>query len=166
MGTVFDEKVPVLPWMVSIYFGSYVFWLFLYDDRLQISGEDTDRFFYADLIGKAICAGLFILVPTTMLRPAVTGTGLWCRALSLLYRMDSPVNLFPSIHCFNSWLCWIGIRSRTDRKRTMKLFTLASVIAICFSTLAIRQHVIADVAGSILLAEFCYGVTGVFLKKS
>ena len=165
-GTAFDDKIPVLPWMITIYLGSYVFWFFLYDDRLRTAGEETDRFFYADLIGKAVCAGIFILVPTTMLRPAVTGQGLWYRALRILYELDSPVNLFPSIHCFNSWLCWIGIRGRIDRGMTIKSLTLASAIAICVSTLTVRQHVIADAAGGILLAELCYQVTGIFLKKS
>lgn len=32
--------------------------------------------------------------------------------------------------------------------------------AVCLSTMTTRQHVIADVAGGILLAEGCYYVAG------
>ena len=31
-------------------------------------------------------------------------------------------------------------------------------LAVCFSTLAIRQHVLLDVFGGILLSEICYAL--------
>lgn len=34
--------------------------------------------------------------------------------MRLLYWIDAADNLFPSIHCLVSWLCWIGVRRRRD----------------------------------------------------
>lgn len=33
-------------------------------------------------------------------------------------------------------------------------------LAVCFSTLAVRQHVLLDVPGGILLSELCYWIAG------
>ena len=33
-------------------------------------------------------------------------------------------------------------------------------VAVCLSTLTIRQHVLMDVVGGILLSELCYWVAG------
>ncbi len=164
--TAFDAKIPVIPWTILIYFGSYLFWAVIYYDRLKTGGRDSDRFFHADLLAKAVCVLFFLLMPTTIVRPAADGAGFWNAALRLLYSVDRPINLFPSIHCVNSWLCWIAMRGRNDRGKLAKLLTLAMALAICVSTLTVRQHVIADVLGGILLAELCYLVCGVFLKKS
>ena len=81
------------------------------------------------------------------------GTGLGADMLRLLYDMDYPVNLFPSIHCLASWMCFVAVRS--SRRLPLWYKWVTGVIAglICFSTLAVKQHVIADVAAGIFLAE-------------
>ena len=164
--TAVDEKVPFLPWTILIYFGSYLFWLILYDERLKTAGRESNRFFYADLFAKAVCFFIFVFMPTTIDRPAVNGSGFWNGWIRFLYAVDKPLNLFPSIHCMNSWLCWIGIRGRKDRNRLQKNVIMFIASAICVSTLTVRQHVIADGFGGILLAELSYLLTGRLLKKS
>lgn len=96
---------------------------------------------------------LFLVCPTTNVRPADLGTGLGSDLLRLLYDMDLPVNLFPSIHCLASWMCFVAVRSSHRLPVWYKVITGIGAGLICFSTLAVKQHVIADVAAGIFLAE-------------
>lgn len=156
--TALDRLLPFLPWTVAVYFGGYLFWLVNYS--LCAFGGETqrDRFFCADLAAKTICFALFILLPTTNVRPDVVGDDLWSALMRLLYRLDAADNLFPSIHCLTSWLSWITVRKRQDIPCAYRIASLIAAVAICFSTLTTRQHVLVDVFGGIALAEVCYAL--------
>lgn len=156
--TTLDRQIPFLPWTVSVYFGAYLFWFVNYS--LCALGDEVrrDRFFCADFMAKAVCLVLFLALPTANVRPEVTGDGLWSALMRLLYRLDAADNLFPSIHCLASWLSWIAVRGRREISRAYRIASLIAAVAICFSTLTTRQHVLVDVFGGIALAEFCYAL--------
>ena len=155
-----DQWIPVLPWSVAVYFGCFLFWGVNYWLCARQSREKSERFFCADAMAKTICFFIFLVLPTTNCRPEITGADLWSELLRLLYRIDAPDNLFPSIHCLVSWLCWVGVRGRTDLPKAYRWFSFVAAIAVCLSTLTTRQHVIVDVAGGIVLAELCYWLCG------
>ena len=155
-----DPLVPFLPWTVSIYLGCFLFWAVCY---VWMAKEDTAiacRFYLADFLAKGVCLIFFLLLPTTNLRPPVPGTGLWDHLMRFVYQVDAPTNLFPSIHCLVSWLCFIGVRRLPGAPRWSVWFTGLMASAICLSTLTTRQHVIVDVLGGILLAEASYWAAG------
>ena len=158
-----DAIVPFLPWTVFIYFGCYLFWAANYYLCSKQRLEDRYRFFCADALAKGICLLFFILLPTTNVRPEVSGSSLWDMGMKLLYSIDAADNLFPSIHCLNSWLCWVGIRKDKAVPAVYRCLSLVLAVAVCISTLTTRQHVIADVISGVFLAEVCYCITG--LKK-
>lgn len=157
-----DAQIPFVPWTVIIYFSWIVYWLgsdYLIT-RFGDSEERTDRFFCADVLAKTVCLVIFLVLPTTNVRPEVTGQGLWDLCVRILYWLDTPDNLFPSIHCLVSWACWIGIRR--NRKFPMALRVGAGVwtVLICIATLTTKQHVLVDVFSGIALAEICYALAG------
>lgn len=156
--TALDRQIPFLPWTVSVYFGAYLFWFVNYS--LCALGDEVrrDRFFCADFMAKTVCFVLFLALPTANVRPEVTGDGLWSALMRLLYRLDAADNLFPSIHCLTSWLSWIAVRKRQDIPCAYRIASLIAAVAICFSTLTTRQHVLVDVFGGIALAEGCYAL--------
>lgn len=158
-----DRELPVAPWWVSIYILSYGFWAFNYILIGRQSREACYRLAFADYISKIVCGVFFILLPTTNVRP-VLGQGFWDMMLELVYKMDSPTNLFPSIHCLVSWLCVIGLRG-TKVPLWYKLFSLTFAIAICASTQFTKQHYIVDVAGGIVLAEAAFWASSYFVRK-
>lgn len=155
-----DRAVPFLPWTVAVYFGCFLFWAVSYLFLAGREKEQAYRFFCADFLAKTVCLACFVLLPTTNVRPAVEGRSVWDALMRLLYRIDAPNNLFPSIHCLVSWLCWVGVRSRADVPRRYRGFSFLMAAAVCLSTLTTRQHVAADVAGGIALAELCYWAAG------
>lgn len=160
-----DWATPFLPWTVLIYLGCYLFWALNYVLCARQEKRQAYRFFAADLLSKTVCLLFFLLLPTTNLRPEVTGTGLCDQLIALVYEIDAPVNLFPSIHCLVSWLSWIGVRTQQDIPRWYRLFSLGMAVAVCLSTLTTKQHVVLDVAGGILLAELSYWIAGIWVGK-
>ena len=155
-----DRLIPLLPWTVSIYLGCFLFWMICYIVYASQDREEAYRFFCADLLAKGVCLACFLFLPTTMLRPPVGNATLWDWLVRLVYRLDEPTNLFPSIHCLVSWLCLIGVRRRGDTPRALVWATGLGAVLVCLSTLTTRQHVAADVAGGILLAEVSYLAAG------
>ena len=154
--TAFDRLIPFVPWTVAIYFGCYFFWIANYFLCAQGERDERARFFAADTIAKVICFFIFLIFPTTNVRPDITGNSIWDALMRLLYSIDSADNLFPSMHCLMGWFCWVGVRKRRDIPLWYKWFSLAGALAVCVSTLTTYQHVIADVIGGVLLSEICY----------
>ena len=155
-----DALFPFLPWTISVYFGCFLFWVLMYRRIAHLTRKKSDRFFCANLLAKGICFLFFVFLPTTNVRPEVTGTTVWDALMRFLYQIDAPDNLFPSIHCMISWLCWVGVRKSRDIPFPLRGAALLMAVAVCLSTLTTRQHVLPDVAGGVLLAETCYLAAG------
>jgi len=155
-----DHFIPFLPCTVAIYFGCYLFWAVNYLLIASRERKQAYRFFCADFLAKSICLFCFVLLPTTNIRPVVDGHSVWDVLMRFLYRIDAPNNLFPSIHCLVSWLCWEGARGQRELPQWYRCVSLLMAVAVCFSTLTTRQHVIVDMMGGILLAKLCYWIVG------
>lgn len=151
--SAWDKKIPFVPWTVLIYLGCYLFWGVNYWLCAAQDKRERDRYYCADFLAKAVCAVVYLTFPTTNTRPELVVQDGWGFVMKLLYWIDSPDNLFPSIHCLVSWLCWIGVRSRKDIPVWYRYTSLVLALAVCVSTLTTRQHVIVDVFGGIFLAE-------------
>lgn len=154
--TSLDQCIPFWPPAVAVYLGSYLFWLTSYILLARQSREEVYHFFLSDALSKIVCMAFFLLLPTTNIRPAVEKEGIWNRLVIFLYSADAADNLFPSIHCLESWLCFVGTRNRRGTSLWYWRFSGAAAVLICASTLLTKQHVIIDVIGGMLLAEFCY----------
>jgi membrane-associated phospholipid phosphatase len=154
--TPLDRKIPFWPPSVLIYLGCYLFWAVNYILIARQSKEKICQFFSGDFLSRVICFAFFLLFPTTNTRPEVSPDGLWNRLMQFLYSVDAPDNLFPSIHCLVSWLCYIGIRGKKEYPLFYRAFSCVMALLVCLSTLTTKQHVIADVIAGIVLAELCF----------
>lgn len=115
------------------------------------------RFVATDLTIHFICFICFILIPTTNIRPEIPGNTLSEKILALVYSLDgrnSPSNLFPSIHCYVSWMCWKGVEGSEKVPKWYQRFSLVFAILIIISTQVLKQHYIVDAAAALLLVEF------------
>lgn len=151
-----EERIPFLPWTITIYLGCYLFWIVNYMIGCRQDEEKAFRFISADLFAKMICLLCFLAWPTTNIRPVITGTSVWDRLMQLLYQIDAADNLFPSIHCLTSWFCYIAVRKNEKVSGWYRIFSFLTVISICISTLTTKQHVIPDVIAGVGLAEISY----------
>lgn len=148
-----DRMLPFVPGFVYIYLICYLFWVVNY---LLAAGNGKDyfyRYLTADLTARVVCFLFFVFFPTTNLRPELVGDSLSITLLRWLYQMDKPENLLPSIHCMNSWFCYIAVRGRKDIPCWYRIFSFVFAWLIALSTVLIRQHVVVDIAAGFLLAE-------------
>ena len=90
------------------------------------------------------------------LRPAFTGYSVFGFMVQLIYNLDPPTNLLPSIHCLVSWFCFIGISSSKKIPRWYKVVSFVTALLIILSTLLVKQHVLADAITGVILAEVAY----------
>lgn len=157
-----DQITPFLPWTIVIYCSCFLFWTVVYTWMAAQKQKVVGHFFLMHFIGILICFTFFIILPTTNIRPAVHGGDIWSWMVRIQYRFDEANNLFPSIHCMVSWLCWIGLRKQ--RGECPKWFCRCSFVvalAVFISTLTVKQHVIVDVIGAIRVAEIANLMAGI-----
>lgn len=155
-----DARIPFVPWTVAIYLGCYVFWAVNYVIACRRETKTAFRFFSAELTAKLVCLICFLAFPTTNTRPAIEGHSLWEELMRFLYRVDAADNLFPSIHCLTSWFCVIAVRKNEQVPKWYRRLSLFLAASVCVSTLTTKQHVLADVAAGIALAEGSYYFAG------
>lgn len=157
--TAFDRAVPLVPQWMYIYFGCYLFWVVNYILVARINRHDKTtfyRFVVTDLLSRLVCAVFFIFLPTTNQRPEVIGNSFSHLLLRFLYAIDQPTNLFPSIHCLVSWLCFVGIRKSPQVSGKYKAFSCLFALLVVASTQFTKQHYIVDAIAGILIAETLY----------
>ena len=153
-----EEAIPLQTGWIAVYFGCYLFWAVNYILVARRGEERWFRFFFAHLLAELICGICFVALPRTNLRPEVTGTGFADALVRLLYQIDPAQNLFPSIHCMLSWLCFAGLRSEQRLPVFYRVFCCLFALAVCASTLFLKQHCVPDVISGILLAEGTYAL--------
>ena len=148
--TPLDTALPFLAPFVLFYVLAFVQWGLNYLLIARDSKELCYRFAFGNIIAKLICLFFFVFLPTTLTRPEVTGTDLCSRL----------VRLIPSIHCLESWCCIRASFLLKKSNRTYQTATLIMSLGVFASTLFIKQHVIADVFGGIVVFEAGFRLAG------
>ena len=163
-----DRMLPLVPFFVVFYVLAFAQWITGY---LLIGREKKEycyRFFLGEIIAKAICLVIFLVFPTTLNRPEITGNGIFERLLAFIYSVDAADNLFPSIHCLESWMCWRGCR-RLTQTRLPGWFSGANLVLtllVFASTVLCKQHVLIDIAGGVAVVEIGLFLAPKILKKA
>ncbi|WP_165921037.1 phosphatase PAP2 family protein [Paenibacillus albiflavus] len=158
--TDLDEHIPFVSWLII----PYVLWYPLILTALIILYVKNLKLYYRTLI--ALCMGLVIsyiiyyFYQTTMPRPDITPDGLINSIVWLIYQTDQPYNCFPSIHVFTSYLVFSAIRQCKNVPFMIRFGFIISAWSVILSTLFVKQHVILDAAGGIVLAQFLYYIVG------
>ena len=155
MTTAFDRATPFQPAWVLVYIGTFIFWIYQNTTVARESPKLAYRLAAADFVAKLICLVFFVVLPTTNFRPEVEGSGFIPFVMRFIYWIDTPTNLFPSIHCFVAWLGTRYIyecRSLRHRALTGVLCTIGTLLVFA-STLFTKQHVLLDVISGIAVAE-------------
>lgn len=155
-----DYVIPFMPVFIIAYFGAYIQWVFSYLYHCRQSRDICYHIVSADLIAKIICFVFFLVLPTTIVRPEVTGNGIFDDLARLLYKIDKPVNLFPSIHCLESWICFRGAFKVKNVSKVYIAVQCVFTLFVCASTVFLKQHFFVDIIGGIAAVEI-----GWFISK-
>lgn len=146
--------IPYLLWFAYITFGVMYFFFKKKEDYYKLCA-----FLFT---GMTVFLVVSTLYPNgCYLRPITFARENWCTELvSRLYRVDTPTNLFPSIHVYNSLGVHIALlRSECFQNRpAMKAASLMLCCSIVLSTLFLKQHSVFDVLTAFGMAAVMYYV--------
>ena len=159
--TVFDDFIPfnevfVIPYLLWFPFiaGTMLYFIFL--------GEKDE--YYKLTANLAMGMTIFLLVsylyPNILqLRPydfprenVLTDLVRW------LYQTDTPTNVLPSIHVFNSLACSLALfhdRSLRDKK-WLQVSSMGLTLSIILATMFLKQHSVLDVCLGMAMAFLGY----------
>lgn len=83
---------------------------------------------------------------------------IFTRAVSYLWGMDTPTNLWPSIHVYNSMGAHFAVMhcAQLEHKRGIRIASGVLAFSIILSTMFIKQHSVFDVMTAIALGTVMY----------
>ncbi len=167
---IIDAYIPFCSLFILIYILAYLHWIIGY---IIISRENSYTCYSilsAEIIAKFICLFFFLVLPTTIVRPEVSSDGILSFFTRFIYAMDEPVNLFPSIHCLESWMVFRGSIHLKKVSKSYKWVMFVCAVLVCMSTVFVKQHVFVDIIGGILAVEISLFIVhkwkiGIFFEK-
>ena len=146
----FDHMVPPQPLAVWIYISLYImilvpWWSAPRWDQVRLMAW---RLSLSMLIG---CA-LFVVFPTTILRPALPAAdGATTAVICWIHRLDQPGNALPSMHAVFGILIMLAGWQVMPCLRWIRVMWLVWLVLVLWSCIAIRQHTWLDLAGGLML---------------
>ena len=158
--TRIDDMIPFCPYFII----PYVLWFgFVAATVIYFAFAVADKKEYYRLIitlgtGMTLFLVVSFLYPNGHnLRQPLIGNDPFTQAVRILYYVDTPTNILPSIHVFNSVACGIAL-ARNERwsKNTLRpVLSWLLAGSIILSTLFLKQHSMIDVTLALALNIFC-----------
>ena len=153
LATPLDALIPFRPGWVSVYVLAFASWAITFFLLFRQRKEHVYRNSAAYFVTLMVTGALFLLVPGEIRRPEVTGTGFFSGLTRLVYLVDQPNNLCPSLHVICSYYCWRAIFDTEGIPLWYRRFNFVFLILVCCSILFVKQHVIVDIPAGILVSE-------------
>lgn len=143
--------VPYLLWFVWI--AGTIIWFYKH------SREDFHHVCRYMFTGMIICLIIYTILPTGLeLRPQLTNDNIFSKLIAVLWEVDTSTNVCPSIHVFNS-IALNTVIQHSEAFKHKKLVHAGSyvlAIAICMSTVMLKQHSVIDVFWGCVLGIVLY----------
>lgn len=154
-----DDRIP----FQEIFLIPYVFWyIYMIGSIFYTLRHDTRAFRrqgWFMIITFGIASLIYLIYPNCQqLRPQVfPRDNLLTSAVRLLYWIDTPTNVCPSLHVCGSIGCALGL-SDTRRFGTplWKIVNFSIALLMSLSTLFLKQHSVVDVFWALVLSLAAY----------
>lgn len=168
--TAVDDLIPFIPVFVIPYILWFPYVIGAIFFLAMVHEESFHRLCTCLMTGMTIFIAVSVVFPNIhLLRPEVMPQeNVFTQMIGFLYRIDTPTNLTPSIHVYNS-LAVIAAYWNWDWKKDSgraltalckyagRAFITLLGMSIIFSTVLIKQHSFSDVviAAALYLVTYC-----------
>lgn len=145
--------VPYLLWFA--YVAVTVFYFAFFNKNKQ----EYWQFILTLGIGMTLFIFVSLLYPNGQnLRSELTGDSIFIHLVQYLYTIDTPTNILPSIHVFNSIACCIAIFQHKPFQKRKALLTGTAILTtlIVMATVFLKQHTLVDVIAAVALNIVCF----------
>lgn len=165
-----DDLIPFSRWAIIPYCAWFafiglntLFFMFRSIDDFQ----NVTRYMFTGMITALI---IYTIIPNGLnLRPhELTGDDFLTWVILKLYGTDTPTNVCPSLHVYNSIAMTVCILKSKAFKhpRFIKAGSMLLCIAIILSTMFLKQHSIIDVVWAVVMAAVYYPLSSHSVFKS
>ena len=165
-----DDHIPfceyfVVPYLLWFLFIATTFIYFFFVDKTEFYQLCTFMF-----TGMTIFLIISTVYPNGQnLRPEVfDNTNIFTQLVQHLYSIDTPTNILPSLHAFNTISACIAIlyNKHLRKYKSVQIINLVLSISIVLSTMFLKQHSAIDVIAAIIISAILYPfVYGCFKLK-
>lgn len=181
----FDAEIPFIPFFVIFYYSWFLYVFFTLVLFFFTSEEDYLTGYRFMAIGMAFFIIFNFFYPTVIdIRPdVVPGRDPFSALVRMMYSIDTPSDVFPSLHVYNTIAMHatiinsshlrqrIALKSRSEKQYHKKIragYTASAVLSvlIILSTMFIKQHSVIDVLGAMLMGAVVYYFMFMFRKPS
>lgn len=156
--TWLDEKIPFCRFFIVPYFlwfGFIGFWVTWFVMKCR-NREEYYKLITMLMVGMTAFIVVSVVYPNKLdLRPAaVEGNDLFSILCRTLYRTDTPTNVLPSIHVFNSMAICFAVNGNEElrKKKWVLAGTDILTLLIILSTMFLKQHSVIDVSTGIVMS--------------
>ena len=159
-----DYKIPFCEYFIipyNIWF-VYIMGTVTFFVLVNRPAKEYYRFELNMIIGMTIFLLISWLYPNGLnLRPETFAhDNLFTHMVERLYNRDTPTNVFPSMHVYNSVCAYLALRSCDwmKNKRWLVSILLVLTVVIISSTLFLKQHSILDVFAALVINYIAYQI--------
>lgn len=160
--TVFDNYIPfceyfIIPYLLWFPYQvlTIIYFVFFNKDK-----KEYYQLIFNLMMGMTVFLIVSYVYPNKLyLRPAeFSRDNLFTHAVQLLYKTDTPTNVLPSIHVFNSLAIHMSLTNCESLReyRSIRYGSLILTMLIILSTMFLKQHSVIDVCCGSTLALFGY----------
>ena len=169
--TVFDDYIPFCEYFIVPYllWFPYQILTVLYFIFRNKNKKEYYQLIFNMMMGMTVFLIVSYAYPNVLhLRPSeFPRENVFTDMVRWLYRTDTPTNVLPSIHVFNSLAIHAGLcRYATIHKQKIwRNGSFVLCLLICMSTLFLKQHSFLDVAAAIVLFMIVSWITNILFRK-
>lgn len=158
--SIIDDHIPFLEVFIIPYLGWFFYVIYHAVMMYKRDRREYHRLCTMLVIGMSVFLFISAVWPNRlMLRPVIMPrNNIFTDLVKNLYVADTPTNVFPSIHVFNTLAVITAVWSSDSdyaRKPFMRYGTLVFGILIILSTMFLKQHSVIDVACAFLMWYLC-----------
>lgn len=155
-----DQYIP----FIEVFIIPYLLW-FAY---IAVAGiyfffKEKDSFcklMYCGMIGMTIFILVSYIYPNGLeLRPdTFTRNNIFIELTKMVYSMDTPTNVLPSIHVFNSMAVYFAVKNspKLRENKFARAGAFLMTFSIILSTMFLKQHSVVDVLTALILSCLSY----------
>ena len=155
-----DDYIPFCEFFIIPYYLWFAYVIFAVVCLLLLDKSEYYRSCAYLFTGMTIFLIISTLWPNGQhLRPYVMPReNLFTQMVEALYRSDTPTNIWPSIHVFNSIGAHIAICRcrRLKEHKVIRISSLILAVSIILSTVFLKQHSVFDVLTAFVMALVLY----------
>lgn len=155
-----DDYIP----FCEVFVIPYLLWFFYVAGVVAYLFLTNKQEYYKCFVFLATGMTLFLVISTLWpnghhLRPPVMPRdNVFTGMIAMLWKADTPTNLWPSIHVYNSLGAHFAVMhcTRLEKKKGIRIASGILALSIILSTMLIKQHSVFDVMTGIGLGAVMY----------